>query len=140
MASKVLAERAAWEYIETNKPSYELVSILPPWTWGVRETISCALRLNTDILNRNPLFPTRNTSDRNPPVSIYSLLFPAQRLVRWRPRAISKPPSSPMSWTLLKVTSGHSLFLKPLVSALHFAEALSPGKMLVSYISNFNSA
>lgn len=35
IASKVLAERAAWEFVAKNKPSYELVTVLPPWTWGV---------------------------------------------------------------------------------------------------------
>lgn len=38
IASKVLAERAAWEYVAKNKPSYELVTVLPPWTWGVSES------------------------------------------------------------------------------------------------------
>lgn len=34
IASKVLAEHATWDWIEANKPSFELVTVLPPWTWG----------------------------------------------------------------------------------------------------------
>ena len=36
MASKVLAEKAAWAYMEENKPSFDLATVLPPWVWGVR--------------------------------------------------------------------------------------------------------
>lgn len=34
IASKVLAERAAWSWIEKNKPAFDLVTILPPLVWG----------------------------------------------------------------------------------------------------------
>ncbi|OAL35898.1 hypothetical protein AYO20_04804 [Fonsecaea nubica] len=33
-AAKGLAERAAWEWIEENKPSFSFTSICPPWIFG----------------------------------------------------------------------------------------------------------
>eukprot|EP01124_Arcella_intermedia_P033552 TRINITY_DN806_c0_g1_i1.p1 TRINITY_DN806_c0_g1~~TRINITY_DN806_c0_g1_i1.p1 ORF type:complete len:476 (-),score=143.48 TRINITY_DN806_c0_g1_i1:37-1410(-) len=32
--SKVLAEKAAWKYVEENKPGYDLVTICPHFVWG----------------------------------------------------------------------------------------------------------
>ncbi|PVF96362.1 NAD(P)-binding protein [Serendipita vermifera] len=34
VASKVLAERAARNWVEKNKPTFDLVTVLPPWIWG----------------------------------------------------------------------------------------------------------
>lgn len=34
MASKVLAEKAAWAYMKENQPAFDLVTVLPPWVWG----------------------------------------------------------------------------------------------------------
>ncbi|KAG8809844.1 methylglyoxal reductase (NADPH-dependent) gre2 [Serendipita sp. 399] len=34
MASKVLAERSAWAWVAENKPSFDLVTVLPAWVWG----------------------------------------------------------------------------------------------------------
>jgi nucleoside-diphosphate-sugar epimerase len=34
-ASKVLAERAAWEFVKEKDPSFDLVTLLPSWIWGV---------------------------------------------------------------------------------------------------------
>lgn len=36
MASKTLAEQAAWKWVEDNKPSFEVVTTLPSWVFGVR--------------------------------------------------------------------------------------------------------
>ncbi|KAB5585330.1 hypothetical protein GE09DRAFT_22480 [Coniochaeta sp. 2T2.1] len=33
-ASKALAEKAAWDFIEEEKPGFDLVSINPPWVFG----------------------------------------------------------------------------------------------------------
>ncbi|EXJ56426.1 hypothetical protein A1O7_06769 [Cladophialophora yegresii CBS 114405] len=33
-AAKALAEKAAWDWIETNKPSFSFTSINPPWIFG----------------------------------------------------------------------------------------------------------
>lgn len=33
-ASKTLAERAAWKYVEENKPSWDLVTVCPPYVLG----------------------------------------------------------------------------------------------------------
>lgn len=33
-AAKSLAERAAWEWMESNKPSFDFVAIDPPWIFG----------------------------------------------------------------------------------------------------------
>ncbi|KAG8825839.1 methylglyoxal reductase (NADPH-dependent) gre2 [Serendipita sp. 399] len=34
IASKVLAEQATWKWMTGRKPSFELVTVLPPWVWG----------------------------------------------------------------------------------------------------------
>ena len=34
-ASKTLAERAAWKFVEDNKPEWDLVTINPPLVFGV---------------------------------------------------------------------------------------------------------
>jgi nucleoside-diphosphate-sugar epimerase len=34
LASKTLAERAAWEFVETNKPVWEIATINPPLVFG----------------------------------------------------------------------------------------------------------
>jgi nucleoside-diphosphate-sugar epimerase len=55
IASKVLAERAAWDFVEKNKPSYEFVAVLPPWVWGVCNSPSFLFRFNTaDIFHSRP--------------------------------------------------------------------------------------
>lgn len=33
-ASKTLAERAAWKYVEENKPDWDLVTVCPPYVLG----------------------------------------------------------------------------------------------------------
>jgi len=33
-ASKTLAEKAAWNYVKTEKPHFDLTTILPVWCWG----------------------------------------------------------------------------------------------------------
>ncbi|KAK9426817.1 hypothetical protein SUNI508_00344 [Seiridium unicorne] len=33
-ASKALAERAMWDWVGTNKPNFDLVTITPPWVFG----------------------------------------------------------------------------------------------------------
>lgn len=40
-ASKVLAEKAAWEFMEKNKDSikFDLVTVLPTWVWGVSDNL-----------------------------------------------------------------------------------------------------
>lgn len=35
-ASKTLAERAAWKFVDVNKPEWDLVTINPPLVFGVR--------------------------------------------------------------------------------------------------------
>lgn len=32
--SKTLAERAAWDWVEKNKPTFDLVTMTPPWVFG----------------------------------------------------------------------------------------------------------
>jgi nucleoside-diphosphate-sugar epimerase len=36
-ASKYLAETAAWDWMKNKKPAFDLVTILPCYTWGVSE-------------------------------------------------------------------------------------------------------
>lgn len=33
-AAKTLAEKAAWDFIEKEKPSFDLTTIIPVWCWG----------------------------------------------------------------------------------------------------------
>jgi hypothetical protein len=33
-ASKTLAERAAWEFVETHQPAWDLTTINPPFVYG----------------------------------------------------------------------------------------------------------
>ncbi|KIM31973.1 hypothetical protein M408DRAFT_241598 [Serendipita vermifera MAFF 305830] len=40
MASKVLAEQAAWKWVEDNKPSFQVVTTMPSWVFGKSETLS----------------------------------------------------------------------------------------------------
>lgn len=41
IASKVLAERAAWAWINDHKTTFDLTTVLPPWVWGV--SVTCFL-------------------------------------------------------------------------------------------------
>jgi nucleoside-diphosphate-sugar epimerase len=34
-ASKTLAEQAAWKFVEENSPSFDIVTLLPTFVWGV---------------------------------------------------------------------------------------------------------
>jgi len=37
-ASKALAERAAWDFMDTQKPQFTLTTLLPPWVYGPPST------------------------------------------------------------------------------------------------------
>ncbi len=49
-ASKTLAERAAWEFVEKHKDEikFDLVTILPPWVYGVSRNIITLAELIVD--------------------------------------------------------------------------------------------
>ena len=51
MASKTLAEKAAWEFVDANKSkiSWDLVAINPPWIFGVRSLLFYYLFFNADV-------------------------------------------------------------------------------------------
>lgn len=52
--SKVLAERAAWDFVEKNKESvaFDLVTVNPPMVWGpIIHEVTSADQLNTSIAN-----------------------------------------------------------------------------------------
>jgi nucleoside-diphosphate-sugar epimerase len=34
-ASKTLAEQAAWKFVKENSPSFDIVTLLPTFVWGV---------------------------------------------------------------------------------------------------------
>ncbi|KAL7418135.1 putative D-lactaldehyde dehydrogenase [Mrakia frigida] len=56
MASKTLAERAAWEFIEKEKPSFSLATINPPYVFGpILHQVESASSLNTSV---GVFFPT----------------------------------------------------------------------------------
>ncbi|ODV94296.1 hypothetical protein PACTADRAFT_44479 [Pachysolen tannophilus NRRL Y-2460] len=62
IASKTLAEKAAWDFVEKEKPSFELTTLLPPYIFGpqVFEDALQSGKLNTscelinDVLKTNP--------------------------------------------------------------------------------------
>ncbi|KAG8722972.1 methylglyoxal reductase (NADPH-dependent) gre2 [Ceratobasidium sp. 395] len=46
--SKTLAERAAWDFVEKEKPSYELIALCPPMVYGpVLQEVTDMSKLNT---------------------------------------------------------------------------------------------
>ncbi|EST07003.1 3-beta hydroxysteroid dehydrogenase/isomerase [Kalmanozyma brasiliensis GHG001] len=49
-ASKTMAERAAWEFVEQNKPSWDLVTVNPPLVFGpIIHQVAAAEKLNTSV-------------------------------------------------------------------------------------------
>ncbi|KZO93928.1 NAD(P)-binding protein [Calocera viscosa TUFC12733] len=46
VAGKTLAERAAWKYVETESPPFELTVIIPPMNWGPKLYGSWAISLD----------------------------------------------------------------------------------------------
>lgn len=49
-ASKTLAERAAWDFVATHQPSWDLATINPPYVLGpVLQQVASAERLNTSM-------------------------------------------------------------------------------------------
>ncbi|WVQ82612.1 hypothetical protein IAT38_004743 [Cryptococcus sp. DSM 104549] len=49
-ASKALAEKALWEFIETEKPSWDAAAINPPWVLGeVIHEVSDPAKINTSV-------------------------------------------------------------------------------------------
>ncbi|SJX66594.1 related to GRE2-methylglyoxal reductase (NADPH-dependent) [Sporisorium reilianum f. sp. reilianum] len=49
-ASKTLAERAAWQFVEETKPSWDLVTINPPLVFGpILHQVSSPEKLNTSV-------------------------------------------------------------------------------------------
>ncbi|PIG86520.1 dihydroflavonal-4-reductase [Aspergillus arachidicola] len=56
-ASKAVAEKAAWRYMETNTPGFSLTTICPPMIYGpVEHHVSTMERLNTSAGNIYRLF------------------------------------------------------------------------------------
>ncbi|KAH9824937.1 hypothetical protein DFH28DRAFT_1047065 [Melampsora americana] len=48
--SKVLAEKAAWDYVEVNEPSFDLVTLCPPYVLGpIIHQVKDANSLNTSV-------------------------------------------------------------------------------------------
>lgn len=57
-ASKTLAERSAWDFMETQKPGFDLVTLCPPWVFGPAihqvaspESLNSSLKLFYNILH-----------------------------------------------------------------------------------------
>lgn len=49
-ASKTMAERAAWQFVEENKPSWDLVTINPPLVFGpIIHQVNSPEKLNTSV-------------------------------------------------------------------------------------------
>lgn len=59
-ASKTLAERSAWDFVKENKPSFDLVTLCPPWVYGPAihkvespASLNASLKFLLDYLNGN---------------------------------------------------------------------------------------
>lgn len=51
-ASKTLAERAAWKFVETEKPQFDIVTVQPPLIFGpVIHQVASPDSLNTSVNN-----------------------------------------------------------------------------------------
>lgn len=49
-ASKTMAERAAWQFVEENKPKWDLVTVNPPLVFGpILHQVSAPEKLNTSV-------------------------------------------------------------------------------------------
>ena len=49
-ASKVKAERAAWEFVEKEKPQFDIVTIMPPLVFGpIEQQVDSPESLNTSV-------------------------------------------------------------------------------------------
>ncbi|CAE6520424.1 unnamed protein product [Rhizoctonia solani] len=48
-ASKILAERAAWSFVETEKPNFTITTLCPPFTYGPADQVTNIHDLNTSI-------------------------------------------------------------------------------------------
>ncbi|KAG8935186.1 methylglyoxal reductase (NADPH-dependent) gre2 [Tulasnella sp. 417] len=67
-ASKVLAERAAWDFVEKNRDSvaFDLVTVNPPMVWGpIIHEVASVDQLNTSIAN----FHHYTSNKTNPPLT-----------------------------------------------------------------------
>lgn len=69
LASKTLAERAAWDFVAKNKPNFQLATICPPMVYGPAfHTISSLEHLNTSSAD---IYRLMNGSEKTVPKTQY---------------------------------------------------------------------
>jgi nucleoside-diphosphate-sugar epimerase len=69
LASKALAERAAWDFVEKNKPNFSLTTICPPMVYGPAfHTISSLDHMNTSSAD---IYRLMNGSEKTVPNTQY---------------------------------------------------------------------
>lgn len=67
-ASKKFAEQAAWEFVETEKPNFDLVVLNPPMVYGpLRHSVSSVKDLNESTSRIYKLFVDAKADDELPP-------------------------------------------------------------------------
>lgn len=63
-ASKTLAERAAWEFLEQNKPSWDIATINPPLVFGpIMHQVASPDKINTSVANFYAYLQGKKTDD-----------------------------------------------------------------------------
>jgi len=59
-ASKVLAERAAWDFVEEQKPSWDLVTVCPPMVFGpIIHEVAAVESINTSVAALHGIFTSK---------------------------------------------------------------------------------
>jgi len=118
-ASKVLAERAAWEFVEKNKASvaFDLVAICPPMVWGpIIHEVASLESLNTSVA----MFQNATTT-KNPPASAEQLKNPGGNWVDVRDVALvhTLALSNPAAGGERFITSSGGFTWQDVLDALH---------------------
>ncbi|KAL2005183.1 hypothetical protein VTN00DRAFT_3033 [Thermoascus crustaceus] len=75
-AAKALAERAAWDFVATEKPNFDLVTLCPPMVYGPNENATADLsKLNTSSADLYQLMaPTNKPTDPLPTNGFWSFV------------------------------------------------------------------
>ncbi|KGO41694.1 NAD-dependent epimerase/dehydratase [Penicillium expansum] len=70
--AKALAERAAWDFVKTNKPNFDLATIMPPMVYGPNINATASLtKLNTSSSDILRLISPRSKSSDDVPQNMF---------------------------------------------------------------------
>lgn len=90
-ASKTLAEDAAWKFVEENKPSYDIVALLPTFIWGqiLSETTADIRGSNSRLLISLKKEALENLSDEQ--LLEEKLPVDSRDAAKWHVQALMNP-------------------------------------------------